>query len=84
MKKWGTELGPFLTLGLQLAASVVAFFFLGRWLDEKFSTGPWLMIIGAVLGIAGALISFIRKVTELGRKQDEEAMRERRERDEIR
>ena len=84
MKKVSTEFGPFLTLGLQLAISVVAFFFFGRWLDAKFGTEPWLMISGAVLGIVGALISFIRKATELARKQDEEAARARRERDEIR
>ena len=83
-KKWSTELGPFLTLGLQLAISVVAFFFLGRWLDEKLGTGPWLMILSAVIGITGGLIAFIRKVTELAKKQDEEAeaLRERRDENE--
>jgi F0F1-type ATP synthase assembly protein I len=84
MKKVSAEFGPFLTLGLQLAISVVAFFFFGRWLDEKCGTGPWLMISGAVLGIVGGLISFIRKVTALAKRQDEEAARARRERDEIR
>lgn len=72
-RKLVTEFGPFLTLGLQLAISVVAFFFLGRWLDEKFGTAPWLMITGSVLGVVGALISFVRKVTELAKQQDEEA-----------
>ncbi len=80
-KKWSTDFGPFLTLGLQLAISVVAFFFLGRWLDGKFGTEPWLMILGAGMGITGALIAFIRKATELGRKQDEEAEALRKERD---
>ena len=84
-KKWSTEFGPFLTLGLQLAISVVTFFFLGRWLDGKFGTGPWLMILGAVMGITGGLIAFIRKVTEFAKKQDEEAeaLRERRDENEV-
>jgi hypothetical protein len=30
------DFGPFLTLGLQLAISVVVFFFIGYWLDGKF------------------------------------------------
>jgi ATP synthase protein I len=69
----GTAVGPFLTLGLQTAISVAAFFFLGQWLDGKFGTSPWLMITGAVVGIAGALLYFIRTVTRLAREQDEEA-----------
>ncbi len=81
-KKLSTEFGPFLTLGLQLAISVVAFFFLGRWLDGKFGTGPWLMILGAVMGITGGLIAFIRKVTEFARRQDEEAEALRKRRNE--
>ena len=84
-KKWSTEFGPFLTLGLQLAISVVVFFFLGRWLDGKFGTAPWLMLLGAAMGITGALIGFIRKAVEIGKKQDEEAetMRKQREQDEV-
>lgn len=69
----GAGVGPFLTLGLQVAISVAAFFFLGQWLDSKFGTSPWLMIIGAVVGIAGALLYFIRTVTALAKEQDEEA-----------
>lgn len=84
-KKWSTEFGPFLTLGLQLAISVVAFFFLGRWLDGKFGTEPWLMLLGVAMGITGALIGFIRRATELGKKQDDEAaaLRKQREHDEV-
>jgi F0F1-type ATP synthase assembly protein I len=55
-----------------LAISVVAFFFLGRWLDEKLDTAPWLMIAGAGIGIAGGMAKFIMTVSALGRKEDEE------------
>jgi len=65
------ELGAYLTLGLQLAVSVVAFFFLGRWLDSELNTAPWLMIIGAMVGAVGGMISFLRTATKLGKKEDE-------------
>jgi len=28
---------------------------LGYWLDEKWNTGPWLVIVGAVLGFSVAM-----------------------------
>ncbi len=66
------DFGPFLTLGLQLAISVVAFFFIGYWLDGKFGTSPWLTIGGAFLGATGGLIKFLREAIALGRKADAE------------
>ena len=68
------EFGPFLTLGLQLALTVVAFFFIGRWLDGIWGTRPWLMIAGAAIGITGGLAHFIRTVVAIGRKRDQEAL----------
>ncbi|MGA9117478.1 MAG: AtpZ/AtpI family protein [Bacteroidota bacterium] len=67
------EYGPFLTLGLQLALSVVVFFFLGRWLDGKLGTSPWLMLAGLAAGAAGGFIHFFRTVIALGRKEDRKA-----------
>lgn len=64
------DFGPFLTLGLQLAISVVVFFFIGYWLDGKFGTSPWCTIVGAFLGAAGGLIKFIREALALGKKAD--------------
>ncbi len=66
------EYGPYLTIGAQLAFAVVAFFFLGRWLDSKFETAPWLTILGSVLGIAGGLIKFIMTAIQMGRREDRE------------
>jgi len=65
--------GPYLTLGIQLAVTVVVMFFLGRYADEWLSTTPWLMIAALVVGCAGGLIKFIRTVNELARQDDERA-----------
>jgi F0F1-type ATP synthase assembly protein I len=68
-----SEYGPYLTLGLQLALSVVVFFFLGRWLDGLWGTAPWLTVAGLVIGVAGGFIKFITTALALGRKADEDA-----------
>lgn len=71
-KSWAALTGPYLTLGLQLAMTVVAFFFFGRWLDQRLGTDPWLMLVGLVVGISGGLFSFLRTVIAFGKKSDEE------------
>lgn len=75
--RWNPEVGTMLTLGLQLAVSVVAFVFLGVWLDSIFDTKPVLTVIGAVVGVTGSLIRFIKTAIDLG-KQSDRNMAERR------
>jgi len=69
---WGQELGPFLTLGIQLALSVVVFFFIGRWVDGKLNTEPWFMLVGLIIGVTGGFVKFFRTVSRLGKESDRE------------
>jgi ATP synthase protein I len=66
------SVGPFLTLGIELALSVVILFFVGQWADEKLHTAPWLMLTGIFIGVTGGLIKFVRTSLEAGREEDEE------------
>jgi F0F1-type ATP synthase assembly protein I len=63
-------LAPFLTLGIQLALSIVVFFFLGKWMDSRFNTSPWCMLGGLMIGGVGGMIKFITSVTRLAQQQD--------------
>lgn len=72
-RPWSHQFGPYLTMGIQLALAVVAFFFLGRWMDTKLGTTPWLMLAGLMLGIVGGFIKFFRAATSLGREANREA-----------
>jgi F0F1-type ATP synthase assembly protein I len=69
-RRWISEFGPYLTMGMQLAIAVVAFFFLGRWLDSVFDTAPWLMVIGLLIGTVGGFMSFFRSVVAMGKKEE--------------
>jgi ATP synthase protein I len=65
------DVAPYLGLGIQLAATIVVCFFLGRWLDQVLNTAPWLTILGAFTGAAGGLYNFLRTVIRLGMKEKE-------------
>ena len=70
---WTSEIGPFFTMGAQLALAVLLCGLLGLWLDGELGTTPWLMIGGVALGMLGGFIKFIRTAMALGRKADDEA-----------
>ena len=43
-------------MGFYIAIAIVLGIWGGNWLDEKFDTGPLLLIIGLILGIAVAVL----------------------------
>jgi F0F1-type ATP synthase assembly protein I len=63
------EIGPYIGLGFQLAASIVLMFFLGKWLDGKFGIFPALTITFSFLGGAAGIYNVIKTVLELGEKK---------------
>jgi len=46
--------GMLLAIPSLLIAAPLVGFFLGRWLDRRFATNPWLTIAGVVLGFVAA------------------------------
>lgn len=56
----GTE---FAGIGVQFAATILVFVFAGIWLDRRFGTSPWLLIISVFAGAGGAFYSMYRRVT---------------------
>ena len=63
---------PLFGSGIQLAVSVVLMFFVGRWLDDKFGTTPWLMLGGLFFGTGAGLYQFIKTANEVSKKEFEQ------------
>jgi ATP synthase protein I len=70
----GTE---FAGIGIQFAASILIFVFLGVWLDRRLGTSPWLVIICVFVGAAGGFFSMYRKMIA-SRRNDSDDNTERR------
>ncbi len=64
------EVAPYSGLGLQLAVTVVIFWFIGKVIDEHYGTTPLWMIVGATLGIIVGMYNFIKSVLELSKKKE--------------
>mgnify|MGYP005833861583 CR=1 FL=1 len=62
--------GPIFGSGIQLAATVVIMFFVGRYLDRQFGTDPWLMIVGILFGFVAGLYNFVKIIQRIEKKKD--------------
>jgi F0F1-type ATP synthase assembly protein I len=49
-------------IGVQFVAVLLVFLFLGKWLDERLGTSPWLLMIGVFLGFGLSLLYIYRKL----------------------
>lgn len=49
-----------ISIGIEIVVSVLIGLGGGYWLDKKFGTAPWLMILGIVLGFAAGIRSMLR------------------------
>ena len=48
--------------GLQLAITLVAFMFLGIWLDKRLGSSPWFVMICVFVGAGAGFYSIYRKL----------------------
>lgn len=62
------EPGELVGVGLQFAGAIVLFLFLGRWLDSRFGTEPWLLVTGVVVGAVGGFYSMYRRLVVAPRR----------------
>jgi ATP synthase protein I len=58
----GLSLGRVAGLGTEFLLAVLLGLFVGRWLDSKLGTAPWLLMAGAALGGFSAFLNLYRQV----------------------
>jgi len=66
------QVGQYLGLGTQLAATIVIMVFIGKWLDGKFNTGSLYTLICAFIGGGAGLYNFIKTVLDIEKKSKNE------------
>ena len=48
-------------VGLELAGATAGLALIGYWVDGKFGTSPWGILIGVAIGIVGGLYNLVRE-----------------------
>lgn len=58
----------FAGLGIQFVVAILLFLYLGKWLDAKLGTAPWLLVTGVFVGAGASFYGMYRKLTRPPRK----------------
>lgn len=64
--------GRYAGLGLQFAASIVLFLYLGQWLDRKLGTEPLFLYVGVFTGAGAAFYSMYRNLMADQRREEQD------------
>ena len=59
-------------LGTEISLTVAAAAWFGWWLDEKFDTEPWLLLVMVLLGTGAAMLRLFRLARFLARTAERE------------
>jgi F0F1-type ATP synthase assembly protein I len=70
--KPGLSGADFAGVGIQFAAAIVFFLFVGQWLDKHFGTNGVFTLAGVFVGGGGAFYNMYRRITAAQRQDDEE------------
>lgn len=63
----GPSPASFAGAGAQFVLSILLFLYIGKWLDGKLGTAPWLLMSGVFVGAAAGFYSFYRRIMASGR-----------------
>ena len=54
--------------GLEFAAAILLGVFAGQWLDRRWVTSPWVLLVGAIVGAVGGFYRLYRDLTASQRR----------------
>lgn len=63
----GPSAAAFAGVGIQLGLTLTLFALLGRWLDARLGTSPWLLLVCVFVGASAGFYSIYRRVIGGGR-----------------
>ncbi|MCH5188495.1 MAG: AtpZ/AtpI family protein [Oscillospiraceae bacterium] len=71
-----TALGMVTQFGISTITPMLLCIFAALWLQSRFGLGDWVMLVGVLMGVGSGFMSMmkmIRQMSELSRKEDEDA-----------
>ncbi len=67
------EVGPYASLGIQFAVTILLFLAVGWWLDGELGTTPLFILLGTPLGAIAGFYKLYLTLMDLDQKRKEES-----------
>jgi F0F1-type ATP synthase assembly protein I len=61
-RRQARKFGRYAGVGLQFAVAVIVFFYAGQWVDRKFGSDPWGVVVGVFVGAGAAFYGMYRQL----------------------
>ena len=71
-----TALGMITQFGISTITPMLLCIFVAVWLQSRFGLGDWVVLVGVLMGVGSGFMSMmkmIRQMSELSRKEDDNA-----------
>lgn len=68
----GPSPASFAGAGVQFVISILLFLYIGKWLDGKLGTAPWLLMAGVFVGAGAGFYAFYRRIMAANRGRGDE------------
>lgn len=70
--RWVRNAGLASSAGLVLVISTILGYEAGSWLDGRFGTSPWLMLVLTLMGITAGFIELFRLVLQILKDEEDQ------------
>jgi len=74
---WWQPMQMFLRISGWIAIPLIVSLFLGKWLDEKFDTAPWLLILCSGIAFIASMYVIINNAKKEFKKIEEEGKKDK-------
>lgn len=76
---WQPAILMFARLSGWIAGPVIVAIFLGKWLDKKYSTEPWLFLLSVGVAFAISMIGIVRNTMKEMKKIDKQETKDKKQ-----
>jgi F0F1-type ATP synthase assembly protein I len=59
-------------VGVEFAGAVAGLALVGYWIDRRYESGPWGLLIGLAIGLTGGLYNLVRESLQAAREAQRE------------
>jgi ATP synthase protein I len=71
--KWIRDYSDYFYMGLMFPSAIIVGTLIGYFIDKKFHTTPWGLLIGFIFGVIAGFVNLVRDYGKLTKTKDDDS-----------